>query len=252
MSQRISRKEIKRDEFAEAVQSGFETARENAPKLVAAAIAIVLLIVAVFGYRSYAANRAAKAGEALNQAVKVYSAAIDADAPTPDDAKAPTFASTEARNTKAMELFSAVVEKFGGTGSADISLAYLGRLQASAGHFDEAREYWQKFLDRSPKDGLLAASVRMDLMRRLDIADGRGEEVANQLDAMLASGDRALPEDLILFQLASARETLGLDSEAMAAYQRIVDEHPKSPYSAAARQKLAALPAEDTSVPLSF
>ncbi len=250
MSHRLSRKEIKRDEFAEAVERIFETIREQAPKLIAAGVALLLVVAAVLGYRAYSANREAKAGVALDGALKLYSAPIDAEAATPDDPEAPTFASREARAERAVSLFSQLREDFGGTASADIALAYLGRLAADAGHFDEARQHWQQFIDRVP-DGLLSASIRMDLMR-LDIADGRGEEVASLLDEMLASGDRSLPEDLILYQLASARETLGLDGEAMAAYQRIVDEHPSSPYSTVARQKLAALPAEDTSVPLSF
>ncbi len=252
MSDRLSRKEIKRDEFAEAVQSGFVSLREHAPKLVVAGLAILLLVLGIFAYRYYAASREAKAGMALDRALEVYSALIDADAPTPDDPKSPTFASREARGERAAELFTEVREDFGGTDNANIALAYLGRLAADSGDLEGARKSWQGFIEDVPK-GLLSASVRMDLAR-LDIADGRGEEVASRFDAMLASSDSALPEDVILFQLASARETLGAagEAEALAAYQRIVDEHPSSPYSAVARQKVAAMSTGDDVVPLSF
>ena len=249
MSDRLSRKEIKRDEFAEAVQRGTEAVQQNWTLIATVAGALLLLVLGVFGYRAYSASQQAKAGEALNGALKVYSAPIDTAAAQPDDATAPTFASREARAERATTMFAEVADNHGGTSAGAVAHAYLGRLAAQAGSLDEARKHWNEYLDSEP-DGLMATNLRLDLMR-LDLDEGKGEEVATRLEEMLASAEKELPEDVILFQLASARETLGLEGEALTAYQRLVDEHPSSPYSVAARQKVSTLGAGDAT-PMAF
>jgi predicted negative regulator of RcsB-dependent stress response len=250
MSDRLSRKDIKRDEFAEAVQRTSVSLHDHWKTIAAAVVAALLLVAAFFGYRAYASHRASQASQALDGALEVYNAAVDAAAPNPDAAQDPTFASEEARQARARERFTEVADRYGRTSAGALAYAYLGTLAAETGDMDAAREHWRKFLDRE-SDGLMANNVRLDLMR-LDIAQGRGEEVATELEGMLASGDHELPEDVILFQLAAARETMGLGSEALSAYQRIVDEHPSSPYSTAARQKVATLGAPAAEAPLAF
>jgi TolA-binding protein len=120
-----------------------------------------------------------------------------------------------------------------------VATAYLGGLAAEGGDLERARELWQQFLAEAPQH-LLAAEVRLNLLK-LDLAQGKAEEVAAQLEAMLAESEKPLPEDVILFELAAVRERLGRTAEALAAYQRIVDEFPRSPFVREAQQKASAL-----------
>ena len=88
---------------------------------------------------------------------------------------------------------------------------------------------------------VLVLSVRLNLIH-LDRQNGRTQEVADQLQRELASASKTLPEDVILFELAQTLEALDQQDEALDLYQRILDEHPKSPYTADARRVTTAEP----------
>ncbi|HEX2224914.1 MAG TPA: hypothetical protein VHN15_11985, partial [Thermoanaerobaculia bacterium] len=70
MNQRLTRKEIKRDEFANAVGRGVEYAESHVRTILLAVGAVVLLGLLALGLRSYLNSQEAKAGEALTYAMK--------------------------------------------------------------------------------------------------------------------------------------------------------------------------------------
>lgn len=239
MSQRLTRKDIKRDEFASAVGRGVDFA-ETHTRGVVATIAGVLLValLAMLGY-FYVSHRSELANQALAAAVKVYGAPIDAAAAKPEDAAEPSFASEAARQARARKLLAAVRADYRWTDAADVASLYLAEIDAATGKVAAARELWSAFIKKHG-DHLLAAQARIDLLE-LDRSDGKGQQVAQQLRQMLDQSDAPLPQDVILFQLATTLEQLNRDQEATQTYQRLVDEFPQSPYRQPAQQKLAGL-----------
>lgn len=242
MSHRLTRKEIKRDEFREAIGRTVDYASSHRRLIAQVAAAIIILAILAGGVLLYLQHRGSQAAEALNQALKVYHATIDADSPRPDDPREPTFADEAARRARAKELFEAVSDGFGSSDAGGVARVYLAQIAAEEGDLARARELWQGFLDRWD-DAMLSAEVQLNLLK-LDLAEGKTEEVAGELEGMLASAEKPMPEDVILFELAAVREQLGRTDEALSAYQRIVDEFPGSPYSREAQQKAQALAAE--------
>lgn len=238
MSDRLSRKEIKRDEFREALGRGFTYVTSHTRMLIYIAVAVLVVVLMVVGLWTYRNQQADKAALALDRAMEIYRADINAEAPAPDDPDRPLFADEASRRARARELFAEVRDDFGGSAAA-VATAYLARFAAQDGNLAEARQLWEEAAEEID-DRLLAAEIQLNLLK-LDLAEGKAATVAQRLESMLEQAERPMPEDMILFQLAEAREGLGETEEALAAYQRIVDEFPASPYSAPARQKVTAL-----------
>ena len=239
MSQRLTRKDIKRDEFASAVGRGVDFAESHTRELmltIGAVLAAVLIgIVTYF----YIGHRSDVANQALAAAVKVYGAPIDPTGAKPNDAAEPSFASDAARQARARRLLEGVRGDYRWTDAADVASLYLADLDATSGKVAAARQLWSDFVKKHG-DHVLAVQARIDLLE-LDRGQGKGQQVAQQLREMLDQSDAPLPQDVTLYQLAVTLEQLNRDQEAVQTYQRLVDEFPQSPYSQTAQEKVAAL-----------
>ncbi len=241
MSQHLLRKEIKRNELAEAVEKTVHYAESHRRLLIQALVGVLalgLVIVLVALFRNLQKDKAA---EALAAAIRVYDAPIDATAPKPDDAVAPSFADEAARTAKATSVLEKVRSDYRGAESGLVAASYLARIAADKGDLPTARRYWQEVADGT-NDGFLGAQARLSLLK-VDLAEGKKEEAAKSLEGWLERTEKPMPEDMILFELASVREELGKTDEALSAYQRIVDEFPRSPYGSEAQQRVSILSA---------
>lgn len=233
MSQRLSRKEIKRDEFMESVGEAVEYARSHSRGLlgiISALVVAALIGALVYGYLE---RRERQADEALARALRIQRATIDAVAADPDSEKEPSFPDVSARAQRARELLDAVRETYGSSDAAAIAGVYLGGMAAEEGDLASARLLWEEFLESS-SDHMLAAEVRCNLMG-LDRAEGRGEELVTRLRGMLSGANAGLPHDVLWYQLALTLEGLGRQAEANEAYRQIVEEFPQSAYAPEAR-----------------
>ncbi len=235
----LTRKEIKRDELTQALGRTVDYASSHSQLLLKGLIAVVA-VAAVAGLTFlYLRHRGAQAGEALAGAMLVYGAEINPTTPKPDDPAKPSFRDEASRRAKAKELFESVRSRYGGTEAGRVAKLYLGRIAAEQGDLTTARREWQDALEGAPRD-VLASALEVNLLK-LDLAQGKAAEVAQRLEAMLDKAEKPLPEDVLLFELAGVREQLGKTDEAISAYQRIVDEFPRSPYMTEAQQKASAL-----------
>ncbi|HSG41121.1 MAG TPA: tetratricopeptide repeat protein [Thermoanaerobaculia bacterium] len=247
MNQRLTRKEIKRDEFSAAVGRGVEYAGSHVRIIGYAVGAVLLLAVLGVAFYFWRNSRIQGANEALTQAVKVYQAPVTATGAKPNDPDEPSFATEAARRTKAKELLAKVRDGYGSTSAADVAGLYLAQIAADEGRLDDARQAWQEFVD-DHGDHILAGEARLNLIN-LDRKQGKGQQVAQELRRMLEQNDPALPQDVILYELAQTQEQLGRGQEAAQTYQRILDEFPQSPYGTEAQQKVSALDPSRAGVP---
>lgn len=239
MTQHLTRREIKQDEFATAVGRGLEYAESHARTLLMALGAVVLLAILIVVGRAFMAERAEDANEMLSRAMKVAQAPLDPETPKPDDPANPTFADSEARRTRSKQLFEEVRSEYGSTDSADLAGLYLAQIAAEEGQLDRARELWSEFID-DHGDNLLAGQARVNLIH-LDRQEGKGEELATRLRAMLEENEPELPKDVILFELATTQEELGRKQDALDSWRRLSEEYPESGYRGEAQRKVAAL-----------
>ncbi|HVR11778.1 MAG TPA: tetratricopeptide repeat protein [Thermoanaerobaculia bacterium] len=239
MSQRLTRKDIKRDEFASAVGRGVDYAETHTRELLLSIGGVLLAVAIGLVAYFYVSHRSDLANQALAAAVKVYGAPIDATGAKPNDAAEPSFASDAARQARARRLLEQVRSDYRWTDAADIASLYLADLDAGSGKVASARKRWSDFVKKHGNH-VLAVQSRIDLLE-LDRSQGKGQQVAQQLREMLDRSDAPLPQDVTLYQLAITLEQLNRDQEATQTYQRLVEEFPQSPYRQTAQQKLTAL-----------
>lgn len=238
MSKRLTRKQIKEDirhdEVKTVLSTTYEQIRGHQRLAIGLAVTILAAGVGFAVVRAYMAHREEAAATELARAIRIFDAPIQEEGAKPDDPQTPSFASEEKRDARAREALEAV-----GYGKArDVAGLYLADLAIREGDKATARKYWEGFL-REHEDDILAVTVRLNLLR-LDREEGKVEEVAKELEAELEKTDRALPEDVILFELAETLDALDRAEEAKGYYQRILDDYPQSPYSAKAREKTSS------------
>lgn len=239
MSDRLTRKEMKRrDRFQLAMTSSLDWIQEHRKQIVLGVVVVVVAVAAAVAWTFWQASREDDAQALLNDAIEAYGAPVgDQAADDSTDQDGPHFATDQERLDRATELFDQVRDRYGSSDAADIAEVYLGQIAEEKGDADRARELWQDYLDSSPSTAL-AADVRLNLFA-LDRANGRAEQVATELEGMLARETKPLPGDVILYELATTLEQLGRDQEATERYQQLIKEYETSPYVSEARSKLA-------------
>jgi predicted negative regulator of RcsB-dependent stress response len=237
--QRLTRKDIKRDEFTAVVGRSVEYAETHVRTLVYAVGGILLLVALAVAFHYYRSSQQDKANGALAAALKVYQAPVTATGAKPTDADEPSFPTDEARRARAKELLAKVRKDYGSTDAGDVAGLYLAQIAADEGKTDEARKLWGDYAD-GHKGTMLGAEAQLNLLS-LDRKQGKGEEVVKQLRSMLEKGESPLPQDMVLHELGGTLEQLQRPQEALQSYQRILDEFPQSPYRSDAQQRITAI-----------
>ncbi len=243
MSDRLTRKEMKRqDTFQDFMGRALDFVQIYRKQLVAGVVILVLLVAGLIGWLFYERGQEADAQALLADAIEAYGAPVKGDSSEAEQAKKSgdqlSFPTAEAREARAKELFESVRDRYGLSEAADVAEVYLGEIAARHGETDTARKLWSDFVDEHP-DHMLTTQVRLNLYS-LDRAAGKGEEVAKELQKLLDREERPMPEDVILYELAVTLESLGRKQEADQHYRRLITEFSESPYAQLARQKTGA------------
>lgn len=139
---RLSRHELKEDEFVSTVEAAQEFARQHANEIVAGVLAALIVIAAVVGWHMYSARQEAAANAALGRALKTYQAEVgqapaanlfNQDANTPQPA-APEFSTDQQKYQAALKQFTDVVAKYPRQAAADFARYHIGLCQAALGN----------------------------------------------------------------------------------------------------------------------
>jgi TolA-binding protein len=231
----VTREDLKRNELGEAIEGAIHYAEDHSKLILRIAAGLGIAGVIAIAVVLWTSSRREGANELLVQALKAHDAEIVAVGAKPDDPVRPTFASESARSSRALELFTQLDSRYGGTKVGRVAKLYLAQMALDTNDKARARTLWSEFLDAEPA-GPMAAAARVNLWK-LDRAEGKADTVAAEITRLLATSERPLPEDALLFELALSQQAAGKKEEAAATYRRIVDEHPQSPYFAAAQRE---------------
>lgn len=235
MSERPTRKDMKRNELVEALERSRSFVETNARILVIAAIAVAVAILVGAGVWWWLAHQSTQASIALAEALEVYRAPVGPEA-EPVEQGGVTFPDAAARRARAAELFREVRSSYRFADAADVAGVFLGQIAAEEGDLERARELWSEFVEEH-EGHILADQVRVNLIH-VEREQGQAEQLLAELQAMLDAGpdERRLPGDVVLYEMARTYEALDRDDEARASWQRLADEYPASPYASEARQ----------------
>ncbi|MCD4750869.1 MAG: tetratricopeptide repeat protein [Thermoanaerobaculales bacterium] len=225
MARRITRKQLKQDEFVSTMDQLIRKFRDYW-KPAAAGLGAVLVIVFFWWVAvEWSERQTEEASALLQKAVTAYNEAAALD---------PVGDLTEAESG-----FADVIKQYGRTTQGDVARMYEARIALGRGEIEEARTALIKLVDRHKGDALgrLAA---LDMVR-LRVASGQGAEVAKELEAMVVGRNSQLPRDAALYELGEVFIEEKNADQAKEYFQKLVDEFPESPYVAKARQRLTEL-----------
>ncbi len=183
---RISRKELKKDEFVQEVSHTVEYVQSHRqPIVVWSAVVAGVLVVALGGYLLWN-KRNADASDSLARAQRTYHATVlPAGAPPPQGSNEKFYSSDKEKYTTALQEFQAIAGKYSMLKHSDLAHYYIGLCQLQLGN----------------------------------TVDGQKELTA------LAEGKNAQVGSLARFALASALVTQNKLDEAEKHYRHLI-EHP--------------------------
>ncbi len=234
MGRRLTRKQIKHDEFVTLVDRLVHWMGENWRQSVAAAAAVVVLALLWWGGTALLGSRQDAASVALTKAIGILNAPVGSAAPADATEK---FATESAKLDAAEKAFASVKSHYWLTPQAGLARFYLACIQAQRGDTDAAIRAMTAVAGR----GSASPAVRLAMLDlvNLRIAKSDARELIPTLQAMVDGKDSRLPPDAALYELGRIQEDSGNHVEAAQLYRKLLDEFPGSPYRNDAQQRLS-------------
>ena len=234
---RITRKEIKRDDLAAGLTGLSVAIQKHARSVGIAVVAIAVLGLAVAGGFWYSRGQAAAAQTKLGAVYKALSGSVTEEGvPAGETA---VYATRRQKYEEVGRLAQIVIDQHPSSNGAKWAAYYLAVSRKELGDHTGALAA----LDPIASGGadLLASSARF--------MQGQVKEAAGDLPGALESykglvdaAPEGFPVEMAMMSQARILEGQGKAEEAKEIYKRITQEHPDSPFSRDASQKLSPLP----------
>lgn len=233
MAQRISRKEIKHDEFVETgfdVVAWLEEHRRTVLQVGGALLAVGVLIGAWSVWRNY---RQDSARRLLGQGLTTYEQALGRRE------AAPGGAVPAAPDAGALRRASSLFEQAAGAGRAgEVAAFYRGAAELRLGNADRAATLLEE-ASRDASSPLLEGTARA-LAAEAHAQAGRPDRAIEILRGLSTASGAAFPPDYALLRLGDLLQRQGKTAEAVNAWRRIVTEFPQGGMASEAQTRLAA------------
>ncbi len=236
------REHLKHNEAVDALVATSALFAEHARTIGLTAVAALLIVGSVFGYRAFKTRTEERAQAQLAQAVAILEAPVAAPAPgtAPVAPTEGTYASEAARMDAALKQLLSTAEAYGGTEAGLRARYYAASMYADTNRPQEAAAAFEQVRDAAGASTLLGRMASLGLAS-MQVRQKQFDPAIKMLQELSQRRDGPIPVDAVLVQLADAYQQAGRAAEASQTLQRVVDEFPQSPYAADARQRVEAL-----------
>ncbi len=235
MGRRLTRKQIKKDEFITFVDRAVQWTGHNWRQALIGLGAVLAAALVWWGVTAFLGSRTDAASQAIGGALAAYNAPVGSAAPAGATLK---FATDSERLAAAEKAFKSVKSRYRFTPQAKLAELFLARIAADRGDTTQAIRRLGEIASSRSSDPVVRLAM-LDLIR-LRVARGEGLQLVSELEAMAAGKDPRLPRDAALFHLAQIWQHEGKPEEAAKLYRKLVEDFPDSPYRADAQQRLAS------------
>jgi predicted negative regulator of RcsB-dependent stress response len=243
---KAEREQLKHNETADALVAAGSLMSQHGRTVALAAVAVLLLVGAVFGYRAFKTRTEERAQAQLAAAVDILSAPVAtapaAGAPPAPAPAAGTYATEAARADAALKQLLSTADAYGRTDAGLRARYYAASLYAETNRPQEAAAAYERVRDQAGASTLLGRMASLGLAS-MQVRQKQFDPAIKLLQDLAQRRDGPLPVDAVLVQLAEAYQQAGRAAEASQTLQRVIDEFPQSPYAADARQRVEALQA---------
>lgn len=134
-----------------------------------------------------------------------------------------------------------VVERYGGTESASWACYYLANLYYEQKDYNQAKIYYQRYVDKYKNDPLLTSSSLAGIGACFNQALNYQEAAKFYLEAAASAADYDFLAPEYLIEAARALKKSGQIEKAKETYQKLLNKYPQSPYTFSAKRELAEL-----------
>ena len=228
-TRRISRHEMRHDEFVDTMGQFSLWVEKNWQQVGAIAGGVVLLIVVIFGVSTWVSHARANATERLARATALLNAPILAAGANPSDPIAPSFPNRAARAQASLTALDAANPS---SAARPLAEYFRGVALLQLDKAAEAEAAFQKAAD-SADQALLKGLARQGLAAA---AEKKGDLAgAEQKLRTLADSPEGYPKDLVLYELSRVQTQAGRPADANQTLQQLAKEFPDSPLAAESR-----------------
>lgn len=239
------KRELKRSIKEDELVSGFERLAAwtlgHKQQVQYGLLAAVVLIGGSWGWSAWQLRQTRLAEAAFASGLEIFLAPVRGELAPGAEPPASTrvFEAPAEKYKQAAAAFDGVERRFGGHPVA-VRARYFGALaRAEAGETAEANKTLEQLAARAG-DGLEPALARLALAEQLR-KQGQLDAAAEAFRKLAEDPGWPLPKDYALMELAQSLDEAKKAEQARAAYQRLVDEFPASPYASEARRRAESL-----------
>jgi TolA-binding protein len=241
---RLTRRDLKEDEFEDTIENLKEFARQYAQQMAFGVGAFVVVAGGIVGWRSYNERQAAAANAALSEALKTFGAPVSV-APVnlfssnPAQAANGQFTSDQEKYKTAQSQFAAVVARYPRQKAADFARYHLGLCQSALG--DDATS--QKTLEAVGRSSDRDAAALANLALAGELAKaGKTAEAAKVYQDLAQHPTATVPRTMALLAEADLYRS-AQPAQARAIYEQVAKEVGSDSYLASTvQQQIASLP----------
>lgn len=235
---RLTRQEIKHDEFVSGVARVALWLEDHPRRVLAGAAVIVAGLLLGLGGHAVWRARQEKALAAFADVDRRYHAPVkgEQDAVFQRPTPGVSYATPEEKFTAVIEAADSVLKRFGSGPAARQTLYYKALSLRALGRYDEATAAFKDLLGRRVPP-LPRALAQVALAETYEMA-GRWEEAASAYKSLFDAASAPFPRELALLGEARCLEHQQKVDEARALYRKVVEGYPGSPYVAEAEDRL--------------
>ena len=239
MARHISRKELKKDEIRETFKHGAKALFSHRRAAWIIGSSVLLVLVAVLGWRFYTQRLTASASAELIEAMKIYQARIR-DVNEPAFPGEITYVEEKNKYSDAADKFTEIADRYSRTRPGREARYYTALSLVGLERYEEAEEDLKTL--ESGSDQEFSALARFHLAQVYDRTD-RGPEAPQLYQQLLDNPSVFVPKAVIL--LAMADHYTATDPEQAAKlYQQVKTEFPDTLAAEQADQRLQLLTIE--------
>lgn len=230
---RISRKDLKKDEFREAYAHSAEAVASH-QGLTAIILGVVIVVaLAVFGWRYYAQRQTASASAAMGDALRTFSARIRAVGEPPQPGEI-AYVDEKNKYEDAATKFQGIADSYSRTKPGQQARYFDALCQIHLGRDAQAEAELQKLTDSGSED---VASLAKFQLAALDVKNGKTAQAIPLYQALIANPTVLEPKPLVMLALADVYSKTS-SSEAVKLLTQIKTEFPNTPAADEANKRL--------------
>jgi TolA-binding protein len=236
-----TRHQLKQDRFSKVtIQAAEKTVHwsvEHQSKLIAAAIAVVVVAAIAFGGWYYVNSQDEKASAELSTAVRTFETPVR-PAGVPAQPGFESFASPQERGTAARKQFQAIVDKYPHTHTADMARYFVGLASAQLNDNTAAERSLQEAAGSSNADLAALGKLALASVYRAENKDTQAVDLYKQLiDKPTIVVSKATAQ----LELAAFYESRQKPDEAKKIYEQVQKDNPSTEAASLAQRRAAAL-----------